>query len=57
MVDLLANSLGVNRADIQDLKTLLHVYPGIPVLAGAKIDVSGIYSNMNVKSGGDYVSK
>ncbi|NBW99559.1 hypothetical protein EBR03_08315 [bacterium] len=44
------------KADIQDLKALLHVYPGLPVLSAAQIDVSGKYEGMAVKAGADYVS-
>lgn len=57
MTDLLASALDVPRADIQDLKALVHIFPGIPVLGGVKIDVSGVYSGMNVKAGGDFNSK
>lgn len=43
-----------NQSDIQDLKVLLHVYPGIPVLGGVQIDVSGKYEGMALKAGADY---
>jgi hypothetical protein len=52
----LAAAFGVDRADIEDLKALVHVYPGIPVLGGAKVDVSGKSSGMSMKAGGDYVT-
>lgn len=45
-----------NGEEIQDLKVLVHIYPGIPVLGGVKIDASGKYNGMNVKAGGDYIS-
>jgi hypothetical protein len=42
------------KADIQDMKVLVHIYPGIPVLSAALIDVSGKYDGMAVKAGADY---
>lgn len=42
--------------DIQDLQVLVHVYPGLPVLGGAKIDATGKYNGLPVKVGGDYVA-
>lgn len=42
------------KSDIQDLKVLMHVYPGIPVLGAVLMDVSGKYEGMAVKAGADY---
>jgi hypothetical protein len=44
------------NADIQDMKVLVHIYPGIPVLGAVLIDVSGKYEGMAVKAGADYVA-
>lgn len=55
-MDMLAESVGVTRADLKDGKVLAHIYPGIPVLGAVKIDMSGVSSGMNVKAGGDYVA-
>lgn len=42
------------KSDVQDLKVLAHVYPGIPVLGAVQIDISGKYEGMNIKAGADY---
>lgn len=47
----------VVREDIQDLKILIHVFSGVPVLGAVKVDVSGIYQGMDVKAGGDYIAR
>ncbi len=54
----LATSLlgGNFRADIENLVVIAHVFPNIPVLGGAKVDVSGTYQGIKIKAGGDYVS-
>lgn len=52
-----ADPLFADREDIQDLKVLIHVFVGVPVLGAVKIDVSGIYQGMNVKAGGDYTAR
>ncbi|NBX93473.1 MAG: hypothetical protein EB078_00730 [Proteobacteria bacterium] len=44
------------KADIEDMKVLMHVYPGVPVLSAVQIDVSGKYEGMSVKAGADYQS-
>lgn len=44
------------RADLKDPKILAHVYPGVPVLGGVKLDVAGISSGMKIKFGLDYVA-
>ena len=54
---LFSEILGVNRDSIEDLKAVVHFYAGLPVLGGAKIDVSGTYSGQKIKAGGDFVSK
>ncbi|NBY20659.1 hypothetical protein EBQ74_10575 [bacterium] len=52
-----ADPLFADREDIQDLKVLIHVFVGVPVLGAVKVDVSGIYQGMNVKAGGDYTAR
>jgi len=44
------------QADIQDMKVLMHVYPGVPVLSAVQLDISGKYEGMAVKAGADYVA-
>jgi len=44
------------KADIQDMKVLMHVYPGLPVLSAAQLDISGIYEGMSVKAGADFMT-
>lgn len=41
--------------DIENLKLLVHVKYGLPVLGGVKLDVSGVYRGMNLKAGADYM--
>lgn len=55
--EMLATAHDLTRDQIENLQVVAHIYPGIPVLGGAKIDVSGKYSGMNVKMGADYQSK
>jgi len=43
-----------NHSDIEDLKVLAHVYPGVPVISAVKLDISGKYSGMAIKAGADY---
>lgn len=51
----LSKIVGENsQSDVQDLKILVHVYPGIPVLSAVQIDLSGKYEGMNIKAGADY---
>lgn len=57
LVDLFADITDGERAKIQNMKALVHVYPGIPAMGGAKIDVTGKSSGQNVKVGADYVSQ
>lgn len=55
LTDFLAGLVDVNpKSDVQDLKVLTHVYPGIPVLSAVQIDISGKYEGMNIKAGADY---
>lgn len=42
------------QSEIQNLKVLAHIYPGIPVLSAVQIDISGKYEGMNIKAGADY---
>jgi len=42
------------KSDVENLKVLAHVYPGIPVLSAVQIDISGKYEGMNIKAGADY---
>lgn len=44
------------KADIQDMKVLMHVYPGLPVLSAAQLDISGVYEGMAVKAGADFTT-
>lgn len=44
------------KADIENMKVLMHVYPGVPVLGSVLIDVSGTYEGMAVKAGADYMA-
>lgn len=44
------------HADIKDMKVLMHVYPGVPVLSAVQLDISGKYEGMAVKAGSDYVA-
>jgi hypothetical protein len=52
--DILAVPLEIDRGKLEDVKVLAHIYPGIPVLGAVKIDLTGKYSGMSVKAGGDY---
>jgi hypothetical protein len=45
-----------DRADIEDIKILAHIFAGVPVLGAVKVDVSGNYDGMPVKAGGDYMA-
>jgi len=42
---------------IEDLQIIAHVKYGAPVLGAVKIDVSGKYSGMKIKAGGDYIPR
>jgi len=42
--------------DIQNLEIRAHVFAGVPVLGAVKLDVSGVYSGLNVKAGADYTA-
>jgi hypothetical protein len=44
------------QADIQNMKILMHVYPGVPVLSAVQLDISGKYDGMAVKDGADFVA-
>lgn len=45
-----------DRADMENIKVLAHLFAGIPVLGAVKVDVSGTYDGMPVKAGGDYMA-
>lgn len=55
--ELFARVVDDTRAEIKDMKALLHIYQGLPVLGGAKVDISGKYQGNNVKAGADYMAK
>ena len=42
-------------AGIENLQIKLHIFHGTPVLGAVKIDVSGEYSGMPIKAGGDLI--
>lgn len=56
MNEMMQTFFGSERADVEDLQVLAHVYAGVPVLGAVKIDANGKYQGMAVKAGGDYVS-
>jgi hypothetical protein len=43
------------RGKVEDATVLVHIFPGVPVLGGVKLDASGNYEGLKVKAGGDYV--
>lgn len=50
-----AGEIPPTDGDIENLKLLVHVKYGLPVLGGVKLDVSGVYRGMNLKAGADYL--
>lgn len=44
------------QEDIQDMKINALVYPGIPVLSAARLDISGVNGGRKFKTGFDYVA-
>lgn len=56
LTHLIASMLASPDGEIQDLVIHAHVFFGIPVLGGAKIDVSGLYEGLRFKVGVDFVS-
>lgn len=46
---------GIVLTDVEDLKIYAKVKPGIPVLGGVQLDVSGKMSGLSAKAGFDYV--
>lgn len=51
--NLLGKPIG-GTEELQDLKIKVAVHPNVPVIGGAKIDLSGIYQGVNFKAGFDY---
>ncbi|MBI1859407.1 MAG: hypothetical protein HYR96_00625 [Deltaproteobacteria bacterium] len=47
---------GGDGGKIDNLVVIAHIYPTVPVLGGAKVDMSGDYNRMFVKAGGDYIN-
>ncbi|NRA44239.1 MAG: hypothetical protein HRU09_04690 [Oligoflexales bacterium] len=47
--------IGGDTGDLQNLVIKIAVHSEVPVLGGAKIDLSGIYQGVNFKAGFDYI--
>ena len=45
------------RADVEDMTAMVHIYPDVPVLGAVKLDVAGTYQGIAIKAGGDYDPK
>ena len=53
--DSMRKPIGGGTGDLQNLVIKIAVHPDVPVLGGAKIDLSGVYQNVSFKAGFDYL--